>query len=92
MCDEILVIHLLHPVEGELAGLWGSILQVAEVDPDVDFYDLGGDSLAAARILTGVRKRFGVGITLDQLHEVQTVRAMAARVEAARGGEARSAR
>ena len=52
--------------------------------PDGDFYDLGGDSLAAARILTGVRKRFGVSITLDRLHEVQTVRAMAACVEAAR--------
>jgi pyochelin synthetase len=79
-------------VERELAGLWGSILRVAEVDPDGDFYDLGGDSLAAARILTGVRKRFGVSITLDRLHEVQTVRAMAACVEAARGGETRSTR
>lgn len=79
-------------VERELAGLWASILRVAEVDPDGDFYDLGGDSLAAARILTGVRKRFGVSITLDRLYEVQTVRAMAACVEAARDGDARSDR
>ena len=42
-----------------------------------DFYDLGGDSLAAARILTGVRKQFGVSITLDRMHEVRTVGAMA---------------
>lgn len=79
-------------VERELAGLWASILRAGEVDPDGDFYDLGGDSLAAARILTGVRKRFGVSITLDRLHEVQTVRAMAACVEAARGADARSTR
>ncbi|MGH3375379.1 MAG: amino acid adenylation domain-containing protein, partial [Actinoallomurus sp.] len=64
-------------VERELAGLWESILGVAEPDPDGDFYDLGGDSLAAARILTGVRKRFGVSITLDRLYEVRTVRSMA---------------
>lgn len=73
--------------ERELAGLWASVLQRPEADigPEDDFYDLGGDSLAAARVLTGVRKRFGVGITLDRLYEVRTVRAMTARVEAARG-------
>jgi amino acid adenylation domain-containing protein len=80
--------------ERELAGLWASVLQVAEtdIDPEGDFYDLGGDSLAAARILTGVRKRFGVSITLDRLYEVQTVRAMAAFVEAARSADTGSVR
>jgi pyochelin synthetase len=68
----------------ELAGLWAPVLQLpaSNIGPDADFYDLGGDSLAAARIFTAVRKRFGVGITLDQLHEVRTVRAMAAFVAA----------
>jgi amino acid adenylation domain-containing protein len=77
-------------VERSLTELWASILHVPEsgIDPDGNFYDLGGDSLAAARILTGVRKRFGISITLDRLHEVETVRAMAACVEAA-GGNAR---
>jgi acyl carrier protein len=71
--------------ERELAGLWAPVLRVpaADIGPDADFYDLGGDSLAAARIFTGVRKHFGVSITLDQLHEVRTVRAMAAFIEAA---------
>jgi pyochelin synthetase len=72
-------------LQRELAGLWAPLLQVpaADIGPDTDFYDLGGDSLAAARIFTVVRKRFGVGITLDQLHQVRTVRAMAAFVAAA---------
>ncbi len=71
-------------VEREVAGLWAAVLGVPAggIDPEGDFYDLGGDSLAAARILTGVRKRFGVSITLDRLYEVQTVRAMASCVEA----------
>jgi pyochelin synthetase len=73
--------------EKSLTELWASILHVEEaaIDLDGNFYDLGGDSLAAARILTGVRKRFGVSITLDRLYEVETVRTMAACVEAARG-------
>jgi pyochelin synthetase len=75
------------PTERALAGLWAAVLRVADDDvaPDRSLYDLGGDSLSAARILTGVRKRFGVSITLDRLHEVQTVRAMAAWVDAAGG-------
>ena len=48
------------------------------IGPDTSFYDLGGDSLAAARIFTEVRKQFGVSITLDRLYEVRTVAAMAA--------------
>jgi pyochelin synthetase len=72
----------------ELAGLWAPLLQVPadHIGPDADFYDLGGDSLTAARIFTSVRKRYGVGITLDQLHQVRTVRAMAAFLAAAGAG------
>jgi acyl-coenzyme A synthetase/AMP-(fatty) acid ligase/acyl carrier protein len=73
-------------LERSLRTLWAAVLRISEdvVTRDADFYDLGGDSLGAARILTGVRKQFGVGITLDRLHEVQTVRAMAARIAAVR--------
>jgi amino acid adenylation domain-containing protein len=67
-----------------LADLWAPVLQVEPhtITTDADLYDLGGDSLAAARIFTAVRKRFGVGITLDQLHQVRTLESMAAHIEA----------
>jgi pyochelin synthetase len=76
----------LTDLDRALIELWGSVLRVppASIDPDSDFFDLGGDSLAAARIFTGVRKRFGVSITLDRLYDVRTVRAMAACIEAGR--------
>lgn len=66
--------------EGEIGAVWAKVLRLDAVDPEASFYDLGGDSLGAARILTEVRKRFGVTIPLDQLYEVRTVRRMAARV------------
>jgi acyl-coenzyme A synthetase/AMP-(fatty) acid ligase/acyl carrier protein len=77
-------------LERALVDVWASVLRVpaADIALDTTFYDLGGDSLAAARVFTAVRKRFGVGITLDQLHEVPTIEALAARVTAA-GGAAR---
>jgi len=68
---------------GQLAAVWATVLRVGDVPHDVAFHDLGGDSLAAARVLAEVRKLFRVTIPLDQLYEVRTVRAMAARVAAA---------
>ncbi|MFI7546978.1 amino acid adenylation domain-containing protein [Actinoplanes sp. NPDC049599] len=69
-------------VEAELAQLWAGILRVPTVAPEASVYDLGGDSLAAARILTEVRKHFGVTIPLEQMYEVRTVRLLARRLRA----------
>jgi pyochelin synthetase len=71
-------------IERDLAGIWASVLRVPQesIEPDATLYDLGGDSLAAARIFTGVRKQFGVSITLDRLYDVRTVRLMAGHVQA----------
>lgn len=70
-------------LELRITGLWARLLRIADVDLDVTrpLYDLGGDSLVAARILAGVRKQFGLTITLDRLPEVDTVRAMATHIE-----------
>ena len=66
-------------LQRELAEIWAAVLDLPATDigADADFYQLGGDSLAAARIFTRVRKQLGVGITLDQLHQVRTIRALA---------------
>ena len=59
------------------------------VGPHDNLYALGGDSISAARILTAVRKRFGVGIALDLLPGLETVRLMAAHIAAATQAGAR---
>lgn len=70
-----------------MAELWGSVLGVAGVHVDDNFFDLGGHSIAAARIVTAVRKQFGVPVPLQRLPEVITPRAMAEFVDAAGNGE-----
>jgi pyochelin synthetase len=67
-------------VENRLAELWASVLRVPAdaIGPDSDFYELGGDSLAGARVCSGVRKQFGVTITLDRLYELRIAAQMAA--------------
>ncbi|AJT69221.1 hypothetical protein T261_7624 [Streptomyces lydicus] len=67
-------------IERELAELWASVLKVPEVDALTPLTDIGADSLAAARILAGVRKRYKITIPLSELVRINTVRAMAARI------------
>jgi pyochelin synthetase len=73
-------------LERRVAEVWGRILKTDAIDATSTLYDLGGDSLAAARILTAVRREFGVGLTLDRLPEVETVRRMAAHIARSAGG------
>jgi pyochelin synthetase len=69
-------------LESRLIALWASVLRLPaeSIAADADFYDLGGDSLAGARIFTGIRKQFGVSITLDRLYDLRHPYAMAAAI------------
>lgn len=67
-----------------LSGIWSQILRGVAVGPHDNLYALGGDSIGAARILTAVRKNFGVGIAIDQISELETVRLMAAHIDVVR--------
>ncbi|MQA28149.1 MAG: amino acid adenylation domain-containing protein, partial [Micromonosporaceae bacterium] len=69
--------------EQALAELWSAVLGLPDIGLDDKFRELGGDSIGAARVVTKVRKRFGVAIQMRQLPDVDTVRRMAAHVEAA---------
>ena len=67
-------------LERGVLAQWAAVLHLPpdSLTPGSDFFGLGGDSLAAARIFTGLRKQYGVSITLDRLYDVRTARAMAA--------------
>jgi acyl-CoA synthetase (AMP-forming)/AMP-acid ligase II len=80
---------MLSPLEAALAGLWSTVLQVASVGANDDFFLLGGDSLRGARLLTSVKTVFGVELTIRALFgEAATVAGMARAIEDARAGVA----
>lgn len=61
------------PVEEELAQIWAEVLSLDRVGIDDNFLDLGGHSLAAARIVSQVIKSFQVDLPLQSLFEAPTV-------------------
>ncbi|SCL60071.1 AMP-binding enzyme C-terminal domain-containing protein [Micromonospora eburnea] len=67
-------------LERDLAGFWGQILHRDEVGVHNDFFQLGGNSLQAMRVIAHIRKTYGVGVPAQHVFEQPTVAALAARV------------
>jgi amino acid adenylation domain-containing protein len=72
------------PTEELLAGIWAEVLRAGRVGATDDFFELGGHSLRATQVMARVQEAFGVAVPLRALFEHPTVRALAARVDAAR--------
>ncbi|MGX1304956.1 amino acid adenylation domain-containing protein/non-ribosomal peptide synthase protein (TIGR01720 family) [Streptomyces albogriseolus] len=71
--------HVAPRTDGErtLAAIWTDVLGVDTVGVDDDFFDLGGDSILAARVLTRIREASGARLTLRDVFTARTVSALA---------------
>jgi amino acid adenylation domain-containing protein len=63
----------LTPDEAALAEIWQGVLEVDEIGPDDDFFDLGGTSLLAIRIVAEAEYR-GLHLSLARLFKNKTLR------------------
>jgi acyl carrier protein len=50
-----------------VADIFRRVLDIADINPESDFFALGGDSLLATRVLSAVAREYGVELTLDDL-------------------------
>lgn len=64
-------------LEQDLLSLWEEVLQKKPLGVTDDFFEVGGDSLAAIDILSGIEKRFGRKLPLHLLTEHPTVEGLA---------------
>ncbi|MGQ4418808.1 amino acid adenylation domain-containing protein, partial [Streptomyces sp. SAS_269] len=62
--------------ERALAAIWADVLGVHEVGVTDDFFDLGGESILAARVLARVRDELGVRLTVRDVFTARTVAAL----------------
>ncbi|MFD7546868.1 non-ribosomal peptide synthase/polyketide synthase [Streptomyces sp. NPDC059816] len=72
--------------EEALCALYAEVLDLDRVGPDDSFFDLGGDSLLAMRLVVRVRAVLDTEITVRELFGTPTVAALARLVEANEDG------
>jgi nonribosomal peptide synthetase protein BlmVIII len=71
-------------VQRTVAGFWSTLLGVPQIGPADDFFDLGGDSLLALRLLAMMRDEYGVDVPVARVFESPTLAGLSAVLDQAR--------
>jgi amino acid adenylation domain-containing protein len=61
------------PLEQKLTECWARVLETSAIDPSSNFFDLGGDSLDAARLVCEIEASLGCDIPASTLIDAPTV-------------------
>ena len=69
-----------------LAGIYGRVLGLERVGVDDSFFDLGGDSLSAMRVIAAVNTGLDAGLSVRAVFEAPTVAQLAPRIGGDGGG------
>ena len=56
-----------------IADILVELIGLSEVFSDTDFFEVGGDSLLAVRLINAIKSRFAVDITMRELFDSRTV-------------------
>ncbi|MFW2404782.1 MAG: condensation domain-containing protein, partial [Gammaproteobacteria bacterium] len=77
-------------LEADLANLWREILNVDAVDRDADFFDLGGDSIAAVRLTSAMQRMLDANVMLVAIFDAPTLSRLAEYLRLHHAGEVES--
>ena len=67
-------------VEEILAGIYAQVLGIDGVGVDDSFFDLGGDSISAMRVIAAINTGLDAGVSVRALFEAPTVAQLASRI------------
>ncbi len=72
--------------ERRLGTIWNEVLEFPNIPADANFFDLGGDSLAAVTLFLRISEEFELDLPLAALAQTPTISALAQRIDE-RGGD-----
>jgi thioesterase domain-containing protein/acyl carrier protein len=75
----------VNEVEETLAGIYGEILGLDRVGVEDSFFDLGGDSLSAMRLITAINTTMEADLSVRTLFQAPTVRSLSQQLGKAAG-------
>ncbi|MEV0672723.1 acyl carrier protein [Mycobacterium sp. NPDC050441] len=68
---------------GHIIQIFRRVLQTVEVNAHSDFFELGGDSLLATRVLSAIARDFGTELSWEEFIENPSADGLFAKVAAA---------
>ncbi|MEZ0094091.1 non-ribosomal peptide synthetase, partial [Streptacidiphilus sp. EB129] len=69
------------PTEEGVAGIYADVLTLGQVGAEDSFFAIGGNSLQAMRVVSQLRKKFGVKVNIRLLYGNAAVSALAAAID-----------
>jgi amino acid adenylation domain-containing protein len=73
-------------IEEVLAGIYAQVLGLERVGVDDSFFDLGGDSLSAMRLIAAINTALAAALSVRTVFESPTIAELAPRISAGAGG------
>lgn len=68
-------------VQQRLLNIWTSLFGLAEISTDSDYFDLGGDSLLAIRLVQRIEAEFKIRIPMSALLQAPTIELLAGHIQ-----------
>lgn len=69
--------------EEAIALIWGELLGLEQIGIHDNFFELGGHSLIGAQLMTRLRQRFQINLSLERIFESATIAQLAVEIELA---------
>ena len=66
--------------EKQLVSIWQDLLKINQIGVTDNFFELGGHSLLAMRLVSAIRKNFGIELQINEVFEYPTVSLLATRL------------
>lgn len=75
--QQVVTIQPAVDIKETIREMWRRVLETASIKDTDDFFDLGGDSLAALDMIRGVEKQFqGVKFSYEDMYDLATINAI----------------